>query len=118
MTATDTTLFYDMTVVITEICASPTVEKIRGKKLEVAIEKNGVRVTRTIPATYVEKLPPATQAAQAEEQTAKATIVVPKSEWPFPTGSKPKGETVAAGAEWPKKGDIEKNAKPSAEVTA
>lgn len=92
-----------------------TVEKIRGKKLEVAIEKNGVRVTRTIPATYVEKLPPATQAAQAEEQTATETVVVPKEIWPFPTTGFEKNRKAAASAA---KGDIEKNAKPSAEVTA
>lgn len=92
-----------------------TVEKIRGKKLEVAIEKNGVRVARTIPATYVEKLPPATQAAQAEEQTATETVIVPKEIWPFPTTGFEKNKKAAASAA---KGDIEKNAKPSAEVTA
>lgn len=92
-----------------------TVERIRGKRLDVVIEKNGVRVTRSVPATTLEKLPDATQAAQAADQTATETEVVPVDVWPFPTTGFEKNRKAAADAA---KGNIEKNEKPKAEVTA
>lgn len=62
-----------------------------------------------------ETAPDATQAAPAADLIAKETVIVPASEWPFPTTGFEKARKAAASAA---KGDIEKNAKPKAEVTA
>lgn len=89
--------------------------RIRGKKADVEFQRGGTKVTRSAPATIFEKLPDATQAAQATDQTATETVVVPKEVWPFPTTGFEKNKKAAADAA---KGDIEKNEKTSGEVTA
>lgn len=89
-----------------------TVEAIAGDAIAVRFGKKSHEVVADLKPADVEKLPPATLAAQAAEPVV-AKPLAPVKPWPFPTASRPvtkpeieKNENPAADAA---KDDIEKN---------